>query len=92
VSEQKVATYSDCGEDILELVYEGNQPRIVHVDAVDMLAFRIARGYPRHVRTHSDSSPWLAMYEVDLYKCVRYSCEKEYMGVGVIERVEGESV
>lgn len=39
-----VATYSHCGENILELVHESNQARVVHVDAVDLLAIRNARG------------------------------------------------
>lgn len=42
----KEATYSYGGEDILELVHEGNQPWIVHVDATDRLAIRNGRGCP----------------------------------------------
>lgn len=43
------ATYSDCGEDILELVDEGDERRIVHVDAawarVSWMHVRPPRGY-----------------------------------------------
>jgi hypothetical protein len=91
-SGRRTATYSDCSEDILELVYEGNQPRVVHVDAVHLLAFRNARGYPKHVRTHLDLSPWSAKRVLRLFEYVQCSRLIVCMGVGGIKIVEGESV
>jgi hypothetical protein len=66
-------TYSDCGEDILELVYERNQPRVVYVDAVHLLAFCATRGYLRYVPTHSGCSPWLALCGVKVCRRRQYS-------------------
>jgi hypothetical protein len=31
-------TYSDCGKDILELVHEGNEPRVVDIYAADRIS------------------------------------------------------
>jgi hypothetical protein len=51
----RVTTYSDCCEDILQLVHEGNQARVIDVDAVILLAFH-PRPHPQvpleHKRTH----------------------------------------
>lgn len=67
-NKQKIATYSDSCEDVLELVHEGNQPRVVHVDPVSMLALGAPRGCPRYVPTHSDLSPWPATGKMVLYR------------------------
>ena len=43
----RVATYSYCGEDILELVYQGNEGRVVHVDAAAGVVSRHSGGRVR---------------------------------------------
>jgi hypothetical protein len=37
-------TYSDCGEDILQLVDECNQPRVVYVDPIGRISFPRGEG------------------------------------------------
>lgn len=91
-SGRKGATYSDCSEDILELVYESDQPGVVHVDAGHLLSFRNARGCSRHVRTHLGLSPWSAKREWRLFEYAQCSRITVYTGVGGIKVVGGESV
>jgi hypothetical protein len=43
----EAVTYSDSCEDILKLVHEGNQPRVVHIDAVDIVSFAYCEGLPK---------------------------------------------
>jgi hypothetical protein len=47
----RFVTYADCCEDILQLVHEGDQARVVDVDAVTLLAFH-PRPHPQMPLEH----------------------------------------